>query len=160
MVGAECAAADGRPARDRLFSNAAFKAARDALPRCIPRATLQLADTLLRAKLGRGLHESLASATVRDIMLGRDVAVSPSAADAAAASISFDEDGGEPERRVDGILRMDACFLEGLQEDSDLYLRARYAANVSAALASAPPPTPLVLLREGMPLSAPVPWDG
>jgi hypothetical protein len=77
-VGADCAAPDGRPARDRLFSNVEFKARRDAaerrvawrascraglrrapraaaqaaraeLPALVPVATLTRADELLRA---------------------------------------------------------------------------------------------------------------
>lgn len=145
---------DGRLARDRLFANRAYKVARNVLPRIVPAATLAVADTLLCKMLGRGLRASLASATVRDIMLGRDDCQCSGGGDAEPSECQADS------KRVHGILRMDACFLEGLQEDETLYLRCRYAANVTAALARAPPPAHLVLLREGLPLGPPMPWTG
>ena len=53
VVGAECTAADGRPARDRLFNNARFRELRAALPALVPTATLAHADALLRTRTAR-----------------------------------------------------------------------------------------------------------
>jgi hypothetical protein len=65
VVGAECDGPDGRPARDRLFANAAYKAARARLPRAAPTATLAVADGLLRTRLVRGTLLRQARAAVR-----------------------------------------------------------------------------------------------
>ena len=85
-------------------------------------------------------------------MLGRDA----SASDAACAAAG---ERGVVER-IDGVLRMDACFLEGLQADADLYLRGRYAAHVAAARARGPLPAAVPPLREGVAISRAIPWDG
>jgi hypothetical protein len=146
----------------------------------VPRSLVTCIPAGACAQQGRGLHPSLARATVRDIMLGRDAAdaapassfdpdttaaqdnareASTEGADAAFAAACSGAESPLSAARVDGILRMDACFLEGLQQDADLYIRGRYAANVAAALARAPPRVHAVLLRDG-PLGAPVPWEG
>jgi hypothetical protein len=43
-----------------------------------------------------------------------------------------------------GLLRHDACSLTGLQEDAELYIRHRYAANIKSFLqqVNACPPPP------------------
>ena len=86
-------------------------------------------------------------------MLGRDA---PSASDAACGAAA----GERAVQRIDGVLRMDACFLEGLQADADLYLRGRYAAHVAAARARGPLPAAVPPLREGAAISGAIPWDG
>ena len=110
IVGEEVHDGEGsRPRRDVLWSNTAFRAARDGLPDIVPTATLSLADALLRAECGpaAALHPALAGATVRQLMCARN------------SDVGFT-----------GLLMHDACLLVGLREDSDLYIRHRYAANI------------------------------
>ena len=135
--------------RDYLFSNAQFKTARAALPAVVPTATLALVTTMFK-QVGGGdvLSPELASATVRDLILGPSAgmpgggmhAKAPAGAgESAAAGRRQDElvaisvqDGAS---RLRGILEMDAVFLYGPDEQAGLVLRYRYAGSIIAALA-------------------------
>ena len=120
MVGEEEPPAAGtRPRWDVLWANARFKAARDALPDTVPTATLDFTDGCLRAELGPSatLHSALRSATVRQLMCAR----------------AGDDSG------FTGLLMHDACSLTGLQEDAELYIRHRYAANIKSLVYGQPP---------------------
>jgi hypothetical protein len=117
MVGEETRdSANARPRWDVLWENEAFKAARNALPNTVPTASLEFADSVLRAEFGpsAALHSALRNATIQQIMCARD-----------------DTDG------FTGVLRHDACSLTGLQEDAELYIRHRYAANVRSVMEQA-----------------------
>ena len=117
MIGEEtCDGANMRPRWDVLWENAAFKAARNALPDIIPTALLEFTDSVLRADFGPGeaLHSALRNATIRQIMCARD-----------------DHDG------FTGLLGHDACSLAGLVDDAELYIRHRFAANVKSVMQQA-----------------------
>jgi hypothetical protein len=113
MVGEETHDVNTRPYWDALWQNSAFKAACNALPDTIPTTSLEFTDSVLRAEFGpsAALHSALRNATIRQIMFARN-----------------DNDG------FTGLLRHDACSLTGLQEDADLYIRHRYAANIKPFL--------------------------
>jgi hypothetical protein len=127
--------AAGGGERDYLFSNAQFKAARDALPAVIPAATLTLVASMFEAVgAGQTLDPALAAATVRDLILGAAPgthAKAPAGAEEEHVSVSVTEGGASWLR---GILEMDAVFLYGPDEQSGLVLRHRYAESMVAAL--------------------------
>jgi hypothetical protein len=139
--------------RDYLFSNAGFKAARDALPAVVPTATLALVAAMFKAAGGgEALDPALAAATVRSLILGAGAAgmhaKAPAGAgdsdatSAAATGAEAEEthvavsvpEGGGGASWLRGILEMDAVFLYGPDEQSGLVLRHRYAENMVAAL--------------------------
>jgi hypothetical protein len=134
-------AAVGGGERDYLFANPLFKAARDALPAVVPAATLALVAAMFAAEGGgAALDAALATATVRDLILGAEgmhAAEAPAGAAEARStelvSVSVQGAGAA----VRGILEMDAVFLYGPDEQSGLVLRHRYAEAMVAALSDA-----------------------
>ena len=136
--------------RDYLFSNAQFKTARMALPAVVPAATIAQVVAIFNAAAGNEvLSPELATATVRDLILGPSAsggmhANAPAGASegpsAAAGPSRQDElvaisvQHGGSAARLRGILEMDAVFLYGPDEQAGLVLRYRYAGSIMAAL--------------------------
>ena len=128
--------------RDHLFSNAQFKAARAALPAAVPTATLEMVAAMLNASgNGEVLHPTLASATVKDLILGATGGMHGGSMHAEApdgsstrgdlVNISV-QDGSSASLR--GLFEMDAVFLYGPEEQSGLVLRYRYVESILTAL--------------------------
>lgn len=129
--------------RDHLFSNAQFKAARAALPAVVPTATLELVAAMFNAAgNGEVLHPSLASATVKDLILGGAGgmhggsmhAEAPEGASTRGELVNISVQDGSHSASLRGLFEMDAVFLYGPEEQSGLVLRYRYAESIVTAL--------------------------
>ena len=142
LVGEWCEgpASTGGGGRDYLFANAAFKTARDALPAVVPTATLALVASMFKAAGGgETLDAALTTATVRSLILGAEgmhasKAPAGAAEAAAAGEVAVAVGAQEGGAWLRGILKMDAVFLYGPDEQSGLVLRHRYAESMVAAL--------------------------
>ena len=105
-----------RVRRDLLNENEEWRRARDSLPSIIPIACVETSAALLRLVAdGEELLPCLRTATVYELM---------------CASVNTAGHSTFPE----GILTHDWCQLTGLPQDTELYIRKRFAANIRRAL--------------------------
>jgi hypothetical protein len=148
LVGEWCegSAVSGGGVRDCLPFNEAFMAAQDALPAVSPTATLALVAGMFKAAGGGAvLDPALATASVRDLIVGAAAAEPPAMEE---DGLPGAERGGDDDKpppppqvldaagrpRVVGLLEQNAVMLHGPDEQAGLVLRHRYAQRIASAL--------------------------